>query len=310
MEGALPEPEPERPSSVPLNVDEIREIRAVYSSETIRVYQAYNDAIADAAVAANSFRGPLEAGTWSADRMTWIKPSAVWMAYRCGWTTKKDRNQARVLALDLSIERFCDLLQMATVVTEGMKRRGCEVIVQWDPERVMDHAAEPKQVFTRPTPDVRSMQIGLRGTGSSMLLDPAFVTKITDVTQQFQAAGAALEAGDEAQAAVALWSGQPERLWPVESKLRVALQMDAGSEVSAGSNAIHASESLMSAAELQQKLTKERLDRRKQEAIEQRKEAGQKAKERAALAKQRAAFDQKEVDVFVGGFDECAGDDY
>ena len=33
------------------------------------------------------------------------------------------------------------------VVTEGMKRRGCEVIVQWDPERVMDHAAEPKQVF-------------------------------------------------------------------------------------------------------------------------------------------------------------------
>jgi len=302
MEGASTEPEPElepeRPSS--LNVDEIREIRAVYNSETIRVYQAYNNAIADAAIAANSFRGPLEAGIWSADRMTWIKPSAVWMAYRCGWTTKKDRNQARVLALDLYIGRFCDILQMASVVTEGMKRRGCEVIVQWDPERVMDHAAEPKQVFTRATPAVRSMQIGLRGAGSSMLLDPAFVTKITDVTQQFQAAGAALEEGDEAQAAVALWSGQPERLWPVESKLRVALQMGGGSEVPADSNGIHASTSLMSAAALQEKLTKERLDRRKQEVITLKKERSQKAKERAALAK-------TEVDVFVSGFD---GDDY
>ena len=35
-----------------------REIRAIYDDDKVRVYQAYNDAIADAAVAANSFQGP------------------------------------------------------------------------------------------------------------------------------------------------------------------------------------------------------------------------------------------------------------
>ncbi|CAE8641938.1 unnamed protein product, partial [Polarella glacialis] len=83
-----------------------REIRAIHDEGAVRVYQAYNDAIADAAVAANSFSGPLEQGLWSATRMTWIKPSAVWMAYRCGWTSLKDKNQARVLALDLSRAGF------------------------------------------------------------------------------------------------------------------------------------------------------------------------------------------------------------
>ena len=74
-----------------------RQIRAVFDADTIRVYQAYNDKIADAAVAANSFSAPLEAGLWSSDRMTWIKPSAVWMAYRCGWTTVSSRPRPRPL---------------------------------------------------------------------------------------------------------------------------------------------------------------------------------------------------------------------
>merc|ERR1719215_1155627 len=90
-----------------------REIRAIFDDSTVRVYQAYNDAIADLAVEANSFEAPLKAGCWSATRMTWIKPSAVWMAYRCGWTTMKDKNQARVLALDLDRERFEELLMGA-----------------------------------------------------------------------------------------------------------------------------------------------------------------------------------------------------
>ena len=75
-----------------------RQIRAVFDADTIRVYQAYNDKIADAAVAANSFSAPLEAGLWSSDRMTWIKPSAVWMAYRCGWTTVSSRPRPRLLS--------------------------------------------------------------------------------------------------------------------------------------------------------------------------------------------------------------------
>ena len=61
---------------------------------TVRVYQAYNAAIADAALAAQHFVPP-----WQEGRMTWIKPSATWMGYRSGWG-QKDRNQCRILAVN------------------------------------------------------------------------------------------------------------------------------------------------------------------------------------------------------------------
>jgi hypothetical protein len=47
-----------------------------------------------------------------------------------------------------------------------------------------------------------------------MLLDLGFVTQITDVAQQLQAA---LEAGGETQVAAALWNEQRERMWPNRS---------------------------------------------------------------------------------------------
>merc|ERR1712046_435510 len=118
-----------------------REIRAIYDEETVVVYQAYNDAIAEAAARANSFRAPMEAGLWKPTRMTWIKPSAVWMAYRCGWTTMKDKNQARVLALHLSRDGFERLLMEAHLSHSSTDTSKCQespVVVQWDPEREMD----------------------------------------------------------------------------------------------------------------------------------------------------------------------------
>lgn len=47
-----------------------QEIRAIYDDSTVRVYHAYNDQIAEEAVAAQYFRGPLEKGLWSKTRMT------------------------------------------------------------------------------------------------------------------------------------------------------------------------------------------------------------------------------------------------
>merc|ERR1711920_14577 len=114
-----------------------REIRAIHDETTVRVYQAYNVEIAEAAVAANSFRAPCKAGTWSPTRISWIKPSAVWMAYRCGWTVLKDPNQARVLALDVSRSRLENLLMRARV-SDDSRPGECKqypVVVQWDPER-------------------------------------------------------------------------------------------------------------------------------------------------------------------------------
>merc|ERR1712083_681638 len=121
-----------------------REIRAIHNSETVRVYQAYNAAIADAAVAANSFKAPQEAGTWSASRISWIKPSAVWMAYRCGWSVMKDENQARVLALDISRSGLERIL-MRAMVTDDCDPGICKsypVVVQWDPERFISPEAK------------------------------------------------------------------------------------------------------------------------------------------------------------------------
>ncbi len=69
-----------------------RQIRAVFDAETITVYQAYSPAIAAPALAAQTFVAPFKR-----ERMTWIKPSFLWMMYRCGWASKP--GQERVLAV-------------------------------------------------------------------------------------------------------------------------------------------------------------------------------------------------------------------
>ena len=60
------------------------EIRADYNQHTITIYQAYNDAIADVAVRDGRFGAP-----FSFNRMTWIKPSFMWMMERSNWGLKK-----------------------------------------------------------------------------------------------------------------------------------------------------------------------------------------------------------------------------
>lgn len=55
-----------------------RQIRASFTDHSIRVYQAYPAEIAEPAVAEGRFVAPFKR-----DRMTWIKPSFLWMAYRC-----------------------------------------------------------------------------------------------------------------------------------------------------------------------------------------------------------------------------------
>ena len=69
-------------------------IYALYDEKTIRVYQASNDAIANEAVKNGAF-----GKNFKLERMTWIKPSFLWMMYRAGWGTKE--NQNRILAIDI-----------------------------------------------------------------------------------------------------------------------------------------------------------------------------------------------------------------
>ena len=76
-------------------MSELYEIRATYDTKTITVYQAYNDAIADAALAAQIFVSP-----FSFHRMTWIKPSCLWLMERSNWGQKP--GQERILAVNIS----------------------------------------------------------------------------------------------------------------------------------------------------------------------------------------------------------------
>jgi hypothetical protein len=116
-----------------------REVRARYSAESITVYQAYPPEIAEPAVAAGRFVPPFKR-----DRMTWIKPSFLWMMYRCGWATKP--GQERVLAVEITrtgfewaLARAClshfDPAQHRDHQAWSQQLKGSPVRVQWDPER-------------------------------------------------------------------------------------------------------------------------------------------------------------------------------
>jgi hypothetical protein len=102
------------------------EIRADYDARTIVVYQAYRAEIAEAAVAAQRFVPPFSLG-----RMTWIKPSFLWMMERCGWATKP--GQERVLAVRITRAGWEEALASARLSEQGSG--GAPVVVQWDPER-------------------------------------------------------------------------------------------------------------------------------------------------------------------------------
>jgi hypothetical protein len=76
-----------------------RTVRALYDESSITVYQAYPKEIAQRAVKAGTFVAPFKS-----DRMTWIKPSFLWMMYRSGWATKP--NQEHVLSIEIARAGF------------------------------------------------------------------------------------------------------------------------------------------------------------------------------------------------------------
>jgi len=139
-------------------LEETREIRAIYNNSTIRVYQAYNSAIAESALSSGTF----QTSSFNMNRMSWIKPSFFWMMYRSGWA-KKDVNQERILAIDISIDGFLWCLENACLSSNKygtfssqeafqLELQKCSVRVQWDPER---------DFFLEPLQNKKAIQIGL-----------------------------------------------------------------------------------------------------------------------------------------------------
>ncbi|CAK7031671.1 MAG: hypothetical protein MEFUS_01219 [Fusobacterium varium] len=85
-----------------------KRIYAVYDAKTIRVYQAYRNEIAGEAIKLGTF-----GEHFSLTRMTWIKPSFLWMMYRCGWVEKE--NQERVLVIDIKREGFNEIAKKSVI---------------------------------------------------------------------------------------------------------------------------------------------------------------------------------------------------
>ncbi len=80
----------------------IKEVFAQYNKQCIRVYQAYNPVIAKEAVALQTF-----GKNFNINRMTWIKPSFLWLMYRSNWGTKK--NQEYISAIDIYQSSFTSI---------------------------------------------------------------------------------------------------------------------------------------------------------------------------------------------------------
>jgi hypothetical protein len=178
-----------------------RQIRAAQTATTLTVYQAYSPQIAEPALAAGRFVPPFKR-----ERMTWIKPSFLWMAYRCGWAMKEA--QERVLAIEITREGFEWALAHASLshfepgtyadhAAWEQAKRDSPVRIQWDPERDLNLGAL----------EHRAIQAGLSGEAAERYVDD-WTVSITEVTALMQEIHAHVRAGDR-DAATALLPHEP-----------------------------------------------------------------------------------------------------
>ncbi|MFD4372563.1 DUF4291 domain-containing protein [Streptomyces sp. NPDC058486] len=180
--------------STPSTTEPARRIRALHTATTVTVYQAYPPEIG--LPAARDGRFPK---LWKRDRMTWVKPSFLWMMYRSGWATKE--GQETVLAVEVTREGFEWALRRACLShyergfhpdrpTWQRELRQAPARVQWDPERDLHLAPLP----------YRSLQLGLAGEAAGRYADE-WTTSITDVTTLAHEVHALVRTGDLAGAA-------------------------------------------------------------------------------------------------------------
>jgi hypothetical protein len=153
-----------------------RTVRALYGESSITVYQAYPKEIAERAVRAGTFVAPFKE-----HRMTWIKPSFLWMMYRSGWAAKP--NQENVLSIEITCEGFEWALAHSSLShfdsdvhpdPAAWRKSFSEspVRVQWDPDR---------SASLDPLPE-RAIQVGLSGEAVKRYVRD-WIIDITDVTE-------------------------------------------------------------------------------------------------------------------------------
>jgi hypothetical protein len=184
-----------------------REIRADFDRDTITLYQAYSSAIADAALEAGRFVAP-----FSFHRMTWIKPSFLWLMHRSNRGRKS--GQERVLAVRIKRSGWETALSLAVLTSfvpgvfaspdEWAKQfAAAPVHVQWDPERSLRGGSLPYY----------SIQVGLSRHVIREYVEE-WIVEIEDYTPRVRKIYDLLQSGQAGKARRQL---PPERVYPVSS---------------------------------------------------------------------------------------------
>lgn len=150
------------------NINNYKTIRATFNKDTIIVYQAFNDKIANQAIELQKF-----GSEFSFHRMTWIKPSFLWLMERSNWAKKT--NQERILEIHLKRVFWDKCLEIA-VDTDASKSdrniKDAQILVQWDPERTLRGAKL----------NIRSIQIGVSRNMINEYNES--IEKIVDLTEK------------------------------------------------------------------------------------------------------------------------------
>lgn len=191
------------------------EIRADYDRDTIVMYQAYSDSIAKPALKNQKFVAP-----FSFNRMTWIKPSFLWLMNRSQWAQKS--NQENILAVRIIRTGWETALKMG--VLTGYEKsvhanpndwrtqfEDAKVHVQWDPERSIKGGDS----------GVDSIQVGLSRHVMRKFVDE-WVVSIDDFTPLVKKIRDLLNKGDMRNAKKQL---PPERTYPVADDVGVHLMI-------------------------------------------------------------------------------------
>ena len=191
------------------------EIRADYDAQNITVYQAYSTQIALPALKAKRFVAPFSTG-----RMTWIKPSFLWLMERSNWAQKA--GQEHILVVTISRAGWDEAVSMGVLtsyeprVHNSMNQwrdnfEAARVHVQWDPERSIRGARLEN----------RSIQVGLSRFVIEKFVNE-WIIDIRDMTPMVRKIHGLVQSGNVDKAKKLLPS---ERVYTVDDSIAKRLNM-------------------------------------------------------------------------------------
>ncbi|MDR3036896.1 MAG: DUF4291 domain-containing protein [Coriobacteriales bacterium] len=156
-----------------------REIHAAFDTDTVRVYQAYHDRIADEVLRLGNFGTYFKPG-----KTTWLKPTFLWMMHRCNWGAR--RGQSRILAIDIKRDGFDRILTETVRSTYSEELYGS--LEQWQ-KLLQTTEARSQWSPSRDALGIRqrhlSVQLGIRGELLRLYSDD-WIVKISDLTEMVQ----------------------------------------------------------------------------------------------------------------------------